>query len=287
MKLGAFTTFTPEYTFPEACKMIKALGYDGVQPRIVPANSASFDPSKPFNPWGNNKGGVSETDFFADPKGALKPVTDLGLEVSSVASYCGAADMDRAVKMAQACGKAGIKNVRLGTIPKPQEAIFDYATYIERARGSYKELVAEAKKVGVRPCLELHAGNAFPGPSGTIAFLKGFSPDDVGVLFDPANMAHEGWEPMPLSLNIIDAYLAEIHVKNVEWVKGPVDAKGTQTWKVANCAMEAGFVNWGEVIDLLKARGFKGWLVEEGHVEDQTSYVRLKTAYEYLKKLLG
>src|SRR5450432_927796 len=124
MKIGAFTTFLPEYTFPEACKLIKALGYDGVQPRIVPAASASFDPSKPYNPWGNNKGGISETDFFTDPKGELKPATDLGLAISSVASYTSTADMDRAVNMAKACGKAGIRNVRIAALPMPQEAKF-------------------------------------------------------------------------------------------------------------------------------------------------------------------
>src|SRR5476651_1248464 len=152
MKIGAFTTFLPEYTFPEACKLIKALGYDGVQPRIVPASSASFDPSKPYNPWGNNKGGISETDFFADPKGALKAATDLGLAITSVASYTSTADMDRALNMVKACGKAGIKNVRIGGLSMPKEDVFDYAAFTERSRGTYKELVSEAKKAGVRPC---------------------------------------------------------------------------------------------------------------------------------------
>src|SRR5438477_877696 len=108
MKIGAFTTFLPEYTFPEACKALKAIGYAGVQPRIVPAASAVYDPTKPFNPWSNNKGGISEIDFFADPKGALKPATDAGLEITSVASYTSTDDMDRALKMVKACSKAGI-----------------------------------------------------------------------------------------------------------------------------------------------------------------------------------
>ena len=286
MKIGAFTTFLPEYTFPEACKLIKALGYDGVQPRIVPAASASFDPSKPYNPWGNNKGGISETDFFADPKGALEPATDLGLAISSVASYTSTADMDRAVNMAKACGKAGIRNVRIAALPMPQEAKFDYNDFMERSRGTYKELVAEAKKVGVRPCLELHMGTAYPSPSGTVAFLRGLSPEDVGILYDPANMLSDGWEVPKVALNVMGAYLAEVHVKNGKYIPDGVDARGVAKWKVVNAPLAEGCVNWADVIDALKQHGYNAWLVEEGHTEENT-YVRLQTALALLKKLVG
>ena len=286
MKIGAFTTFLPEYTFPEACKLIKALGYEGVQPRIVPPASVNFDPAKPFNPWGNNKGGISETDFFADPKGALKPATDLGLAISSVASYTSTADMERAVNMAKACGKAGIRNVRLGALHMPQEAKFDYNTFMERSRGTYKELVAEAKKVGVRPCLELHMGTAYPSPSGTVAFLRGLSPEDVGILYDPANMLSDGWEVPKVALNVMGAYLAEVHVKNGKYIPDGVDARGVAKWKVANAPLAEGCVNWADVIDALKQHGYNSWLVEEGHTEENT-YVRLQTALALLKKLAG
>src|SRR4051812_35931136 len=139
MKIGAFSTFLPEYTFAEACKLLKALGYQGVQPRIVPAASAVFDPSKPFNPWSNNKGGISETDFFADPKGALKPATDLGLEITSVASYTNCGDMERAVNMVKACSKAGIKNVRVGALSMPQEPKFDGFAFFDKSKAAYKD----------------------------------------------------------------------------------------------------------------------------------------------------
>ena len=43
MKIGSFTTFAPEYTFPEACQLLKSIGYEGVQPRIVPDASAAYD----------------------------------------------------------------------------------------------------------------------------------------------------------------------------------------------------------------------------------------------------
>jgi sugar phosphate isomerase/epimerase len=287
MKIGAFTTFLPEYTFAEACKCIKAIGYEGVQPRIVPAGSAIFDPSKPFNPWSNNKGGIPESDFFADPKGVLKPATDIGLSITSVASYTSTADMERAVNMVKACGKAGIKNVRVGALPMPPEEKFDCAAFMEKSRGTYKELVAEAKRVGVKPCLELHMGNLYPSASGAVAFLKGMTPDEVGVLYDPANMICDGWEVPKVALNVLGAYLAEVHVKNVKWVPDTDDPRGVRKWKTVNADLADGCVNWADIIDKLKIHGYRGWLVEEGHTEHEVTYGRLKRAHELLKKLVG
>jgi sugar phosphate isomerase/epimerase len=287
MKLGAFTTFLPEYTFAEACQCVKSIGYDGVQPRIVPPASVGFDPSKPYNPWGNNKGGISETDFFADPKGALKAATDIGLAITSVASYTSTADMDRALKMVRACGKAGIKNVRIGSLGMPPEAKFDYNAFIDRSRGTYKELVSEAKKVNVRPCLELHMGNVYPSASGAVAFLRGFTPDEVGILYDPSNTITDGWEVPKVSLNAMGAFLAEVHVKNSKWVSDGDDPRGVKKWKTVNSDLADGCVNWAEIIDQLKVHGYNGWLVEEGHTEHETTYSRLKSAHTLLKKLVG
>jgi sugar phosphate isomerase/epimerase len=284
MKLGAFATFTPEYTFPEACRLLKSLGYDGVQPRIVPKESAGFDPAKPFNPWGNNKCGISEDAFFADPKGVLKPASDIGLQISSVASYTTTANMERALAMVKACGKAGIRNVRIGALPMPKEARFDVSAFLDQCRGSYRELVSEAKKAGVRPCLELHMGNVYPGASGAAALLKGIPPEDAGVLYDPANTISDGWEVPKVALNVLGPYLAEIHVKNSKWVPD-VTENGITRWKTEPADLENGCVNWAEVIEQLKVHGFTGWLVEEGHTSGRESYQRLKMAYELLKKL--
>ncbi len=285
MKLGVFTTFTPEYTFSEACRLIKSLGYDGVQPRIVSDEFASFDPARPFNPWGNNKGGISEDAFFADPRGVLKPATDIGLLISSVASYASTADMDRAIAMVRACGEAGIKNVRIGALPMPKEAKFDIGSYLDQCRGTYKELVTEAKKVGVRPCLELHMGNVFPSASGAMALLKGIPPEDVGVLYDPANMISDGWEVPKVALNVLGPYLAEVHVKNSKWVPD-VTENGITRWKVEPADLENGCVNWAEIIAQLKVHAYDAWLIEEGYTPGRETYQRVKMAYELLKKLI-
>ena len=286
MKLGTFTTFTPEYTFIEACQLIKSLGFDGVQPRIVAAASAAFDAAKPFNPWSNNKCGISEEAFFADPKGVLAPATSIGLQISSVASYAGTADMPRAVSMVKACSRAGIRHVRIGVLPLPKETKFDVGAYLDRCRGAYRELVGEAKKVGVRPCIELHAGGICASASGVMAILKGIPPEDVGVLFDPGNMIYEGWEAPQVALNVLGPYLAEVHVKNARWVPNATE-NGITRWKCEAADLENGCVDWSAMVGHLKTHGFDGWLVEEGHTHDRATHQRLKMAVELLRSLIA
>jgi len=287
MKLGVFTTFMPEYTFPEACELIKAIGYDGVQPRIVPADAAVFDPEQPFNPWKNNKGGISEDDFVADPEAAMAPARKAGLQISSVASYTSCADLPRAVRLAEACGKVGIANVRIAALPMPSGAVYDAFGYLDEAQARYRELIAEATKHGVRPCLELHMGTAFPSPSGVAHFLKVFDPSEVGVLYDPANMIADGWEVPKVALNILGPYLAEVHVKNSVWVQTGVDEeRGVALWKTQPADLEHGVVNWADVIDQLKEHGYDGWLVEEGHTEGRETHARISMAHELLRKLV-
>jgi sugar phosphate isomerase/epimerase len=187
--------------------------------------------------------------------------------------------------MVQACSKAGIKNVRVGALSMPQEAKFDGFAFFEKSKGAYKELVAETKKAGVKPCLELHMGTFTPGPSATVHFLKDFSPNDVGILYDPSNMFYEGWETPKVALNIMGAYLAEVHVKNMKYVPDGEDPRGVKKYKPIPADLEDGLVNWADIIDNLKVHGYKGWLVEEGHTHDRGTYDRLKLAFDLLKKL--
>ncbi len=285
MKLGAFTTFMPEYTFPEACRLLKALGYDGVQPRIVPKAAAGFDPAQPFNPWGNNKGGIAEEDFCADPRAALQPAADAGLSIASVASYTSTENMARAVALVKACGRAGIRHVRVGSRSMPKEARFDIAAYLDRCRGEYRELVQEAKPAGVRPCLELHMGNVYPSASGAMALLRGFAPDEVGVLYDPGNMIWDGWEAPKVALNVLGPYLAELHVKNSRWVPGDT-VNGITRWHPEAADLENGCVNWAEIIEQLKIHRYEGWLIEEGHTPGRGTYDRLKLAGALLRTLI-
>lgn len=264
MKYGFFTTFAPDCTFPEACALAKEVGYQGIQPRIVQANS--YDPTKPLNPWGNNKHGILEADFFKRPKEVLKPVYDNGLEVTSVASYANLEDLKRAKKLIKACGQAGIGNMRIAPLhPAKEPLLFNATEIIKNTQAAVKKVLRTSRAAGVRLCLELHPGGICASASAAVRFCEKFDPKDVGVLYDPGNLVGEGFEVPRMAISILGPYLAEIHMKNAKWVETGKGPDGEAQWTSKACRIEEGTYPMADLYDCLVAMDYRGWIVEEGH----------------------
>jgi len=264
MRYGFFTTFAPDCTFPEACALAKAAGYQGIQPRIVVSNT--YDPAKPLNPWGNNKHGILEADFFANPKGVLKPVWDNGLEVTSVASYADLRDLKRAKKLITACGEAGIRAMRIAPLhPDAQPLVFDANKVIADTQKQLKKVLPTSRAAGVKLCFELHPGGICASASAAMRFIGKFDSNDVGVLYDPGNLVNEGYEVPRMALSILGPHLAEIHMKNGKWVETGKGPDGEAVWAAKSCRIEEGTYPLADLYSVLLAIDYKGWIVEEGH----------------------
>jgi len=282
MRYGFFTTFAPDCTFPEACALAREVGYQGIQPRIVVSNS--FDPSKPLNPWGNNKHGILEEDFFADPKGVLKPVYANGLEVTSVASYANLEDLKRARKLIKACGEAGIANMRIAPLhPAKEPLIFDAEKVLSDTQKQLRKVFPTSRAAGVRLCLELHPGGICASASAAMRFIDRFDPKDVGVLYDPGNLVGEGFEVPRMALSILGPFLAEIHMKNGMWMKKGTGPDGEAAWGTKSCRIEEGTYPLADLFDCLVAIDYKGWIVEEGHEEGISTRDRLTNVLKWCR----
>lgn len=282
MKYGFFTTFAPDCTFEEACALAKEVGYQGIQPRIVESNS--FDPAKPLNPWGNNKHGIIEEDFFADPKGVLKPVWDNGLEVTSVASYASLSDLERAGKLITACGQADVANMRIAPLVPPAEPrVFDAEKVIAETQKRLKEILPTSRSAGVRLCFELHPGGICASASAAMRFLSGMDPADVGILYDPGNLVGEGYEKPRMAISIMGPYLAEIHMKNARWIEADTGPDGEKIWKSESCRIEDGTYAMAELFRILTEIDYDGWIVEEGHEEGLSTRERLENVLKWCK----
>lgn len=280
MKYGFFTTFAPDCTFEEACELAKDVGYGGIQPRIVESNS--YDPSKPLNPWSNNKHAILEEDFFADPKAALKPVWDNGLEVTSVASYAGLSDLERAEKLIKACGQAGVANMRIAPLPPPAEPpLFDASKLINDTQKKLSEIFPTSRAAGVRLCFELHPGGICASASAAMRFLEHLDPKDVGILYDPGNLVSEGFEAPRMAIAIMGPYLAEIHMKNARWIEAGQSPDGQRLWKDDDCRLEEGVYPLAELFELLVQIDYKGWIIEEGHEPGASTRERLENVLKW------
>jgi sugar phosphate isomerase/epimerase len=69
-------------------------------------------------------------------------------------------------------------------------------------------------------------------------------------------MVVEGKEDWALGLDLIGDYLAHVHVKNTAWHR---DARWAWRWE----ELDAGIVDWEEMLRLLSARAYAGYLSNE------------------------
>ncbi|MHC4713939.1 MAG: sugar phosphate isomerase/epimerase family protein, partial [Planctomycetota bacterium] len=240
--------------------------------------------SKPLNPWGNNKHGIIEEDFFADPKGVLKAVYDNGLEVTSVASYANLSDLDRAGKLITACGEAGVANMRIAPLhPAEKPRVFDAGKIIVDTQKRLKEILPTSRASGVRLCFELHPGGICASASAAMRFLESFDPKDVGILYDPGNLVGEGYEKPRMAISIMGPYLAEIHMKNGRWIVAGKGPDGEAAWKTESCRIEDGTYPLAELFEILIEIDYKGWIVEEGHEEGLSTKERLVNVLKWCR----
>lgn len=284
MKFGFFTTFAPESTLSECAALAKELGYAGLQPRIAPGKP--FDESKPANPWANNRNTIAEEDFFRQPKEVLKPITDAGLAVTSVAGYAGVGDAQRAQNLVKACAAAGIANLRVGPLPLPKGGLYDAAGLLADTIAAYKKLLEISRPAGVRLCVEIHMRTIAAGPDAVMRVVGEFNPKDVGVLYDPGNMVYEGHVPPRVALSVLGDYLAEVHVKNAKIERQPEPGpEGLVKWKAVPANLEEGVCDFAQVFEALVARGYEGWCIEEGHGGRRTTRERLAHSLDLMRRL--
>ena len=125
-----------------------------------------------------------------------------------------------------------------------------------------------------------------PSMSKAMEILKGMDPQHVGIMWDPGNQIDEGYERYPMALDIAGGYLAEIHVKNRQYVKGDYE-HGRQIWKPAAAPVREGIADWYEIVQELKRRDYDGYLFFEDFSEDAPLDERLKDNHDWFREMIG
>lgn len=215
MKLSVFTVVTPDFTPEELASAAKEAGLDGIEWRFkeVPEEAKGEKPSF----WRNNLCSI-------DPKASDEEIArfdraakENGLESLSVTPYLTAGDLEATERVLQVAQKLGAKMIRVG-VPgynrsKNYNELFDVAVrYLEGVEPL-------AKKYGVKCLVETHHHTITPSAGLAHRLVSKFDPNHIGVLFDPGNMIHEGYENFRMGLEPLGPYLAHVHMKNTGWKK--------------------------------------------------------------------
>jgi sugar phosphate isomerase/epimerase len=200
----------PRLSPAEAIDAAKAAGYDGIFWR---ARSASGSTALPIQVDGEHRCLLDPTpDALAE---ARRRCEQAGLKISGLAlgaeTYAveDPAVVRRALDLAE---QAGAEQLRLvgGSTGEGQPYADAYELTVRRC-GAY---VKAARGRNVRVALHQHYGTAVPSASLLHRVLSQFDPREIGCIYDPGNMTVEGYEDYRIGLEILGAYVADIHLKS-------------------------------------------------------------------------
>jgi sugar phosphate isomerase/epimerase len=265
----------PDLTPEEAAHALSDAGYDGIEWRVtrVPEERRGEPPSF----WGNNLCTLEPTATEAHR--AREIAESVGLGIPSLGTYIAVGDLtavEEAMRFAQI---AGARQIRVGAGPL---AGAPYSERFSAAMAFLSAVEALARRHGIKALVETHHGTICPSASSAYRLVSQLDPECVGVLYDPGNLAHEGFEDYRLGVQLLGPYLAHVHVKNASYSR----PERGGVWKPRWAALEDGVVNFADLFAALRAGGYNGWLSVEDFSRVRSSREALRHNVRFIRQAL-
>lgn len=272
MKVGVFTVGLPDLTPEEAAREIREAGYDGVEWRVthVPDEVKGDEPSF----WGNNLCTLEPT--LEEARRARRLSEEAGLEVPGLGTYVAVGDLEATDDAMRFAVAAGASQVRVG-VGAPDDS--SYERLFSAAREFLGGVEDLARSHGTKAVVEIHHKTICPSASLAHRLVSAFDPDLVGVIFDPGNMAQEGFEDYRIGAELLGSYLAHVHLKNAAFER----PEGGGVWKPRWSPLEDGVVDFEQVFEALEQVGYDGWLVIEDFSGARPSREALRHNLEFVR----
>ncbi len=281
MQIAAFTAGLPEYTPEEAAEILSSLGFDGVEWRVVDQGPWDGEPSF----WFGNKCTLPLSTLVDDAQRVRALVEAHGLAMPNLGTYVACSDEASVEHAMRGALALGVPSVRV-TVPG-YDGAGPYLPVRDAARRQWETVAALAGRHRVRALLELHMDTIIPSASSAAAFLDGLDPAHVGVIHDSGNMVFEGHERYRMSLEVLGAYLAHVHVKNATWSPLGTRPDGSTMWAPSYAPLAAGIVDVNALLRALRAIGYDGWISLEDFSTEQPVYERTRDDIAYLRSALA
>jgi len=276
-RYSVFTVMTPELSVNEVATTLRSIGYEGVELRV--ANLLEKIETIDF--WRGNRATVDASRLIEEAPKIKKLSDENGLSIPALGTYLSADDMagiERAMKAAKVMGCTQIRV----SVPR-YDGTRNCNELFKETIGRFADIEDLARRYKVRANIEIHHGTMCPSASSIYRLVANFDPQCIGVIYDPGNMIHEGYENWQMGLELLGSYLAHVHVKNARWefssLKGEVEK-----WRPVMCGLGEGFVDWREVLLALRKVNYEGWLSFEDFSKGNT-IAKLRSNLEYMKDL--
>ena len=275
MKLSVCTVMLPELTPEEGVEEIQSSGYQGVEWRVTyPKKERQHEPPS-F--WGNNRCTLTPTE--EDALRAKSLSESHHLSIAALDAYIQVGEITSAEELLRFAHICGANRIRIG-IWKPRGN--SYQSLFSRARTFLQEIEDASRQHGIKWLIETHQQSICPSVSSAFRLVSQFDPEYVGVIIDPGNMVHEGYEDYRMGMELLGSYLAHIHIKNATFVREKDDG----IWKARWAPLANGIVNFSKFIAALKEFDYDGWLSMEDFSQTRSSHEKLTHNMAFIKEIL-
>ncbi|WP_339838129.1 sugar phosphate isomerase/epimerase family protein [Paenibacillus sp. FSL R7-0272] len=270
MKLSIFTVAVPDLDANELASAAAAAGIAGIEWRYrgIPEDASAEQPSF----WRNNRCSI-DPDRWQEQVPVFREAAEAHDRKSiALVPYLNCGDMVATEQAFQAASTLGASMMRVG-VPGYDRSTA-YPELYGKAVRYLNEVQDIAKQYNVKAVIETHHQTIAPTASLAYRLVQSLDPEHVGVLYDPGNMVHEGYENHRMGLELLGPYLAHVHVKNAGWYKKEVanisDQKAltprsdseqslSTLWECHWAPLTEGMVDWVQMVRDLRAVGYDGY----------------------------
>jgi sugar phosphate isomerase/epimerase len=235
------TAVLPELTREQVVHKLRAHGYDGVEWRV------------------HEDYHIAPKELVSRARDIKRLVDDQGLEVSCLMGYAPLEDLEQQHWFAEACAIMNCPRYRPGAVL--YDGSRNYRDLHEASVDALGRVIDALSPFAVKPVIETHFGTIAPSASLAHRLVAHFDPGKIGVNYDPANLIIEGRESWQMGLELLGPYLDYVHAKNIQWIR----ENGKWRWVFAS--MDAGQVDWADVMRALARVGYQGYIAFENFFE--------------------
>ena len=172
----------PEYGIEESVRLLKELGYDGVEWRV--AEMPEKEPENvPFalRYWACNKKHAGAAQHRGQAAKKAKALCDeAGLEIFGLTTYLATNELEPLTRVFHAARSIGCRQVRVGLVPwHPGQSDAPLPRAVRPHARDLKAIDALAAETGVKAVLEIHMDTLISSPQRRLPC--------TGGAFDPAH----------------------------------------------------------------------------------------------------
>ena len=246
MKLSVHTMSTPHLDLLKAIELYASIGFDGIDLICDNDYRCAITREPSFNRLKEIK---RQTGYYGIPVVALTPYIKEINVADKKRRETAIAELQKCIDIA---AEFDCKSIRILAGIEPEKNEWEDA--VNRLVESLQQLSEYAAKTDLSLNIENHSGSMAMTAHQTVQIVTSVNKENVGILYDPANLIIYGSPDYRLSFKQQAEYIRHVHIK---------DDNVFEQGGYLPVLMGEGFIPWTEIIPLLKDSGYDGFLSVE------------------------